>query len=150
TDLLGIGSEVNIKTGDTLLHMNASEPVAIGFPNGLISRLPEKLSKSVGFDFEIPLSLKGSQGIYITPVASNTNVSITSTWPSPKFEGQFLPDTSTISKDGFDASWTVLDINRQISQQWVGNSGQSFQTMNTTRTTDYYAAPDAGMTTPVF
>src|SRR4030095_11542325 len=119
TDLLGIGSEVNIKTGDTLLHMNASEPVAIGFPNGLISRLPEKLSKSVGFDFEIPLSLKGSQGIYITPVASNTNVSITSTWPSPKFEGQFLPDTSTIDKSGFTAKWSILDINRQIAQQWT-------------------------------
>ena len=124
TDLLGIGSEVNIKTGDTLLHMTASEPVAIGFPSGLISRLPEKLSNSTGFDFEIALSLKGSQGIYITPVASNTNVSITSSWPSPKFEGQFLPDTSTIDKTGFTAKWSILDINRQIAQQWTDATPQ--------------------------
>ena len=124
TDLQGIGNEVNMKSGDTLLPMSAFVPVAIQFPGGLSTRIPEKMSKSAGFDFEIALSLKGSQGIYFTPVAGNTNVYISSSWPSPKFEGQFLPDSSHVSKDGFKAHWTILDINRQISQQWTDAAPQ--------------------------
>jgi len=122
TDLSGIGNEVNIRTTDSLLHMTASAPLAIQFPSGLVTAIPLKEGKEM--DFQITLSLKGSLGIYFVPVANQTNVEINSSWPSPKFEGQFLPDTSTISKNGFHARWTILDINRQISQQWTDETSQ--------------------------
>ncbi len=136
TDLLGISAGVNVKIRDTLLPMTASTPVAIGFPNGLVSHVPVGIVKSPGFDFSIALSLKGSQGIYFSPVANNTNVSIHSSWPSPKFEGQFLPDTSTISKDGFNARWTILDINRQITQQWTNATPQELPAVTSGRYND--------------
>ncbi len=140
TDLLGIGEQVNVKIADTILQMTASSPVAIRFPNGLVSRLPQKIAKSAGFDFEIALSLKGSQGIYFIPVANNTSVAINSTWPSPKFEGQFLPDTSTVGKEGFNAKWTILDINRQITQQWTDASPQQLSAMTNNRYDGRYGA----------
>jgi inner membrane protein len=124
TDLSGIGNEVNMKTGDTLFPMTASVPAAIQFPNGLMTNLPSEKAAGPGFDFEIALSLKGSQGIYFIPVANQTNVALTSSWPSPKFEGQFLPDSSEISKEGFKANWKILDINRQISQYWTESTLQ--------------------------
>lgn len=124
TDLIGIGAQVSVHIGDTALPMTASIPVAIQFPNGLMSRLPQSIVKSPGFDFEIDLTIKGSQGIYFTPVANNTTVSLKSSWPSPKFEGQILPDTSTITANGFNVSWKILDINRQITQEWTDNSPQ--------------------------
>src|SRR5688500_6817867 len=99
--------------------MTAAMPMAIQFPSGLMSRIPESIINREGFDFKVSLLLKGSQGIYFTPVANTTTIEISSTWPAPKFERQFLPDTSTITKDGFNARWTVLDINRQLSQQWT-------------------------------
>jgi inner membrane protein len=74
-------------------------------------------------------------------VANNTNVSLHSSWPSPKFEGQFLPDTSTVDKNGFNAKWTILDINRQITQQWAGNDGlQQLPAVSPGRYNDSYAA----------
>jgi len=91
-------------------------------------------------DFRIRLNLKGSQGIYFSPVAGNNKVKMSSSWPSPKFEGQFLPDTSTISDKGFEASWTILDINRQITQQWTDVTPQTFQNATSaSRYTDQYA-----------
>jgi inner membrane protein len=45
TDLLGISAGVNVKIGDTLIPMTASTPVAIGFPNGLMSHIPPGIVK---------------------------------------------------------------------------------------------------------
>lgn len=123
-DLRGIGKQVQIKTGDTLIAMTASSPTAIQFNNGLFGHMPLTKLTTAGFDFEIPLSLKGSRGIYITPVANQTTVNLSSTWPSPKFEGQFLPDSSTVSVNGFKAHWTILDINRQLTQEWTNDLPQ--------------------------
>ena len=124
TDLIGIGEKVSVHIGDTILPMTAAVPVAIRFPNGLMSRLPKNIVTSPGFDFEIDLTIKGSQGIYFTPVANNTTVTLNSTWPSPKFEGQILPDTTTITVNGFDVRWNILDINRQITQEWTDAAPQ--------------------------
>ena len=134
TDLTGIGSQVNVKMGDTLMKMSAAIPVAIQFPNGLMTRIKGADITGSGFDFEISLSLKGSQGIFFTPVANHTTVKLQSTWPSPKFEGQFLPDTSTVTREGFEATWTILDINRQLSQQWTGSMPQHLSPSFPTRT----------------
>ena len=140
TDLIGIGEEVNIKIGDTTLAMSTAVPLAIQFPSGLMTRISSPELIREGFDFEIHLSLKGSQGIYVTPVANQTTVELRSSWPSPKFEGQFLPDTSVISKDGFTARWSVLDINRQLSQQWTQDAPQHLSMIPPARHMDRYTA----------
>jgi len=137
SDLLGISKQVEIKIGDTLLSMTASTPVAIHFSNGLFSRLPQTKLTTAGFEFEIALALKGSAGLYITPVANKTSVDLVSTWPSPKFEGQFLPDSSAISSNGFKAHWTILDINRQITQEWTDDLSQNLSG-NFPTGTEYY------------
>ncbi|MBL7782781.1 MAG: inner membrane CreD family protein, partial [Saprospiraceae bacterium] len=46
-----------------------------------------------------------------------------SPWADPSFTGAFLPDEKTISAAGFDASWKVLNLNRNYPQQW--NSDQT-------------------------
>lgn len=140
TDLVGIAKEVNIKVGDTTLTMSTAAPLAIQFPSGLMTRIssPDRIKE--GFNFEIHLSLKGSQGIYVTPVANQTTVELRSSWPSPKFEGQFLPDTSVITKEGFSASWSVLDINRQLSQQWTDDAPQHLSMVPPVRHMERYTA----------
>lgn len=140
TDLNGIGDRVNVKIGDTLLKMTTAIPVDIQFPNGLMTRINNSDIIQSGFDFEIKLSLKGSQGIYFTPVANHTTVQLSSSWPSPKFEGQFLPDSSVVEKNGFTANWTILDINRQISQQWTNESPQSISAPSPSHSRDIIGA----------
>ena len=72
----------------------------------------------VGGDFAFGLSLNGSQSIQLVPAGRETTVSLTSPWPSPKFDGAFLPDSRQISAEGFTASWRILDLNRPYPQRW--------------------------------
>jgi inner membrane protein len=39
-----------------------------------------------------------------------------SNWPHPSFYGSFLPAERTITADGFDARWQVLELNRSYAQ----------------------------------
>ncbi len=71
-----------------------------------------------GGEFTFDLSLNGSQSIQVVPAAKKTAVTLESSWPSPKFDGAFLPDTREISQDGFTAQWHVLDLNRSYPQRW--------------------------------
>lgn len=150
TDLSGIGARVNLQLGDTLLPMTAAAPTGLQLPSGLMCNLPDAVAENEKMDFSIALSLKGSQGIYFSPVGGSNKVKLTSTWPSPKFEGQFLPDMSTISAAGFEAEWTVLDINRQIAQQWTEHNPQVFQNVNPNRYVDSYAYETTATSKPVF
>ncbi|MBK8832912.1 MAG: cell envelope integrity protein CreD [Saprospiraceae bacterium] len=150
TDLSGIGASVNLALGDTLIPMTAAVPDGLQLPSGLMCNLPGTIASNEKLDFQIKLSLKGSQGIYFSPVGGQNKVKLTSSWPSPKFEGQFLPDTSTITTNGFEASWTILDINRQISQQWTEGNPQTFQNVNSNRYPDTYAYDTPANAKPVF
>ena len=150
TDLSGVGARVNLQLGDKNIPMTAAVATALQLPSGLMCNLPDSVARNEKTDFTILLSLKGSQGIYFSPVANHNKVKLTSSWPSPKFEGQFLPDTSTISASGFEANWTILDINRQISQQWTENTPQTFQNVIPNRNANQYAYETTPNNKPVF
>lgn len=70
-------------------------------------------------NFSISMSFNGSEQIEIIPIGKTTNMSMTSNWADPSFIGNYLPDdeTKTITKDGFNANWKILHINRAFSQQ---------------------------------
>jgi len=70
--------------------------------------------------FSIHLSLAGSQQIQFVPLGRNTEVAMTSIWNTPSFNGAFLPDERDVTEDGFSATWSVLDLNRNYPQSWVG------------------------------
>ncbi len=150
TDLSGIGESVKLEVGNQVVTMTAAVPEGLQLPNGLMCNLPDSIAKNEKTDFRIKLALKGSQGIYFSPVGKQNKVKLTSKWPSPKFEGRFLPDTSTVTAKGFEAEWTILDINRQISQQWTESNPQAFQNVNPTRYAVTYAYDQATSIQPVF
>ncbi len=72
--------------------------------------------------FSFDLTYNGSQQIRIIPIGKTTEVKMHSNWPSPKFDGKFLPEnkSKTISENGFAADWKILHINRAFSQQFFG------------------------------
>lgn len=150
TDLSGIGERVELQINDTIIPMTAGAPKGLNMSNGLMANLPANISADK-IAFNISLNLKGSQAIYFSPVAAHNKVHISSSWPSPKFEGQFLPDTSSVSNEGFNAYWTILDINRVIAQQWTNSNPQSFQTIPPERYNYSYDVQTTNpMGTPVF
>lgn len=89
------------------------------FGAGLNAKLnPKEIStlKEAPLPFSVSLKMNGSQGIYIVPIGKKTALNLQSDWATPKFDGEFLPETRNISYNGFTADWKVLDLNRGYGQ----------------------------------
>ncbi len=71
-------------------------------------------------NFILKFGLKGSEGIFFSPVGKTTNVKLSSTWDSPSFQGNFLPNDRTVTPEGFTAEWVVTHLNRNFPQAWTG------------------------------
>jgi inner membrane protein len=133
---LGITGMSGIKNIINLDWAGASTRLEPGTANAAV--LPSGVSNAVAltpgqeeYNFKLALKLNGSGFLKFEPVGKETKVALASTWRSPSFEGDFLPDERTVSEAGFQASWTVLDLNRNYPQQWKDqdysfrNSGNS-------------------------
>ncbi len=70
-------------------------------------------------DFSVPLSLNGSQGVYFTPFGQNTVVELKSNYPHPSFQGNWLPNDREVTKEGFDARWSIPFLGRNFPQAWT-------------------------------
>ena len=91
--------------------------------SGVTINLPDIeniVNKTVDFDFI--LKLQGSQNMSFIPLGSTTKVNITSNWPSPSFNGNFLPDRREVTNEGFKANWKILQLNRNFPQAWIGTN----------------------------
>jgi inner membrane protein len=66
--------------------------------------------------FSLRLKIRGSGGIYFTPVGENTTITVNSAWPTPSFQGNLLPVERSISKEGFTAKWIISNLNRTYPQ----------------------------------
>lgn len=51
--------------------------------------------------------LRGSRSIAMVPRGGSTSWTVSSRWPSPSFEGAFLPEKHQVSEAGFKASYMV-------------------------------------------
>ena len=71
--------------------------------------------------FSLKLNLNGSEQIHFIPVGETTTVNLKSTWPSPSFNGSFLPTAREVTDKGFSADWNILHLNRNFPQFWEGN-----------------------------
>ncbi|MCC8153084.1 MAG: cell envelope integrity protein CreD, partial [Tannerellaceae bacterium] len=64
--------------------------------------------------------LKGSTSINFLPLGKHTQVHVKGDWKNPGFTGDFAPDY-TLENGGFDASWSVMNFNRNLPDQWNGS-----------------------------
>ena len=60
--------------------------------------------------------IAGSRDLSLLPLGSTTTLQLHSNWPHPSFYGAFLPAERTITAEGFDARWQVLELNRSYRQ----------------------------------
>lgn len=93
--------------------------------------------KDTPIPFHMVLKIKGSEFMEFVPVGKITRAYMESDWHSPGFSGEFLPldDGKVIGKDGFQAHWQVLEINRKFGQtfdnrlpNFAAETGSSFRT----------------------
>ena len=118
SDMRGINKTIDMKwdNDNIILKPGVKENQVV--TKGVFSKIKinKKNKSSV---FEIKLNFRGSTNISFLPLGRNTKVDIKSEWPSPSFNGAFLPKERTITDNGFDASWEIFDYNREFPQSWT-------------------------------
>ncbi len=86
--------------------------------SGLHTTVPLGDTTKIPFSFE--LQLKGSEGVSVAPLGTETTLAVTSSWPTPKFVGKFLPTAREITKDGFSSEWRLSSLGRSYPTTWQG------------------------------
>lgn len=99
------------------VEIAAERPTGSVYAMHLHSR-PFALGGSRRLHFHLALSQRGTESFSIAPAAGATTVRLKSDWKSPSFQGDFLPERSSISATGFDASWGVSGMNLGIPTIW--------------------------------
>lgn len=120
SDMRGIKNEIQFNWDDSLLAVEPGSRISGPINSGITIPLPDLSNNKQLINFDFNLDLLGSQNMSFIPLGSTTRVHLTSDWPSPKFNGNFLPDFRDVSEKGFEANWKVLKLNRNIPQSWIG------------------------------
>ncbi|TAN18402.1 MAG: cell envelope integrity protein CreD [Chitinophagaceae bacterium] len=121
SDMRGIENQLAVEWNGIKKGFNPGTP-----QNALIRQgvyVPVSLNEAAlnagNFNFSLHLQLKGSGELDVAPLGKNTQVTLRSPWATPSFTGNFLPDYRKINKNGFDAHWTIFNLNRNLPQQWT-------------------------------
>jgi inner membrane protein len=121
TDLKGLKTNPTVKLAGQAAQ---AEPVFNDkglFSNGLQAAisLPALTNNDIPFNFD--LNLKGSQQLSFLHTGKTTDVELSGNWPSPSFDGRYLPDYRKVDKKGFIARWSMVYFNRPFAQQWAAD-----------------------------
>ena len=120
SDLRGIQEEVTLHWGNDTYGFKPGIESDEVIQKGISTRILIPPSSNEPWDFSLDLSINGSTSLSMVPLGESTLVDLNSSWPSPSFDGAFLPDERTIGQEGFHASWEVLNLNRSYPQSFRG------------------------------
>lgn len=80
--------------------------------------LNETSSNATQHDFKLSFELRGSRGLFFTPLGRTTTAELTSGWRHPSFQGDLLPEKRKITEEGFSANWDIPNLARSYPQYW--------------------------------
>jgi inner membrane protein len=118
-DVKGLSSRVDLKWNNKEYTFSGGSGQSEIFPSGIHSNVVLEQGKK--FIFEVELELRGGESLAFIPLGKETHVSINSNWPSPNFQGSFLPESHNLSDTGFSAEWNVHALARNFPQTWLDN-----------------------------
>ena len=74
------------------------------------------------FDVTSALRFSGAQRVAVLAYGKTTHLAVQGNWPSPGFDGGFLPITRTVSTNGFSAEWSVPFVARSVRAEGPSDS----------------------------
>ncbi len=123
TDLRGVEDALQLDWNGRAVPLEPGSLVP-GFNVGVTARLREtEALEADDLPFALTLALNGSNGIRFAPVGARNTARLTSSWPDPSFQGQFLPADRTVGPEGFEAQWALSYYGRAYPQQWTVTPG---------------------------
>ena len=114
SDMKGIKENIDITWNDSNFRMQPGLPVHDIIKGGV--SFPLVVDPTISNKFNFNLKLNGSRLLAFLPFAADMNVNITSSWANPSFEGAFIPAEKSVTKNGFSATWKILELNRNYGQ----------------------------------
>lgn len=122
SDLRGVKEKVAVNVNGIPVPVEPGTQIPELVPSGItVNEISEGLKGNETLNFSFDLQLQGSGHLGFLPLGKETIVNLASPWQSPGFTGSFLPDERTVNKEGFTASYRVLELNRNYPQFWVGD-----------------------------
>jgi len=119
-DMRGITSGVGLTWGSRTLQLAPGGAEDELWHSGLKVGIPDLEAGKAGdvYSFAFDLTVNGSEDLSFLPLGKETTVALKSNWPSPSFNGEFLPAKRTVRGTGFEALWNVSWFGRSYPQQW--------------------------------
>jgi len=74
------------------------------------------------FDLSASLRFSGAQRLAVLAYGKTTQLRVDGDWPSPGFDGGFLPVTRNVAQTGFNAQWSVPFIARGVRAEGTADS----------------------------
>lgn len=118
TDMRGVNQDIRMTINNKDVHAIPGVENDDIISSGVTIKLDLRDSYPKSFRFVVDIN--GSETISFIPAGKETDVSLSSSWNTPSFDGAFLPDDRIINEDGFTASWHILEMNRNYPQYWIG------------------------------
>ncbi|WP_321283797.1 cell envelope integrity protein CreD [uncultured Vibrio sp.] len=116
-----ISNQATLSWNEQPLAFQPGTNEILGSGQGIQVSLKDHLQEE-SFSFSCQLNLQGSGGLFFAPMGGTTKADITSNWPHPSFQGDWLPIEHDIDGKSFRANWQITALGRQHGQQWVGRS----------------------------
>ncbi|HEV2465296.1 MAG TPA: cell envelope integrity protein CreD [Acidobacteriaceae bacterium] len=136
SDARGALTDATLTEGDKTFALTPAESAPnLLFANNQHSQLRLTLFGAHVADLAAPnaqfsvssmLHFSGAQRIAVLAWGKTTHVTAQGDWPSPGFDGGFLPVSRTVTQSGFTADWTVPFIARGVRAEGAANSITGF------------------------
>ncbi len=121
-DLRGISELAELNWNDRKFTFSPGIENSVLGKDGITIKLPADIANAFPGEFSCNFRLKGAESLQFAPLGEITEVKMKSAWNDPGFVGNFLPEKSEITQEGFTANWKVLHFNRNFPQAWKDNS----------------------------
>ena len=110
----------DIKINGTSLEQYESG-ISLGLPDSkdaFVFILPEMYANS-DFEYDATFTVQGGSSMSIKPLKSQNNFTLKSSWADPSFSGGWIPTKRNVTKDGFDAEWSIPDFHISLNKSWT-------------------------------
>lgn len=118
-DVKGLSRRVGLKWNSNKYEFSGGGGQSGLFPSGIHSDIV--LKQGDIYSFEVKLELRGGESLTFLPLGKETHVTLNSNWPSPNFQGAFLPESHSMTDTEFSAEWNVYSLARNFPQIWIDN-----------------------------
>ncbi|MEO5966901.1 MAG: cell envelope integrity protein CreD, partial [Ferruginibacter sp.] len=116
SDFKGIEEKLIVNFNGNDLELSPGLPsneISIKGLSAPINLTPSEDGKTLAFNMN--LKIKGSEQLHFIPLAGDSKFSLKSGWASPSFDGNNLPSTRQVNKEGFNATWNFNKANLPFS-----------------------------------